>query len=127
RATRRCGPPCGRRSRRWLRPPAARYNGRCMPLERITILCFAASYSVALALELLQLFWPRPVYRWLTLGFGGAGLLAQALFLVVQRPPLSAPFGSLLLLTFVIAIFYLYGSLHHRHKAWGAIVLPVVV
>jgi ABC-type transport system involved in cytochrome c biogenesis permease subunit len=97
-----------------------------MPLDRITILCFAASYGVALALEFLHLFRPRPVYRWLTAGFAAAGLLAHTLFLLVQRPPLASPFGSLLLLAWVVAIFYLYGSVHHRHLAWGAIVLPVV-
>jgi ABC-type transport system involved in cytochrome c biogenesis permease subunit len=97
-----------------------------MPIERISILCFAASYGVALALEFLQLFRPRPVYRWLTAGFGAAGLLAHTLFLAVQRPSLASPFGSLLLLAWVVAIFYLYGSIHHRHQAWGAVVLPVV-
>src|SRR5262249_44457573 len=84
------------------------------------------SYGVALALEFLHLFRPRPVYRWLIAGFAAAGLLAQTLFLLVKPPPLASPFGSLLLLAWVVAIFYLYGSIHHRHQAWGAVVLPVV-
>jgi ABC-type transport system involved in cytochrome c biogenesis permease subunit len=97
-----------------------------MVIERITIFCFAASYGVALALELYQLFRPRRVYRWLAAGFGTAGLLAHGLFLAVQRPPLASPFGSLLVLAGILAVFYLEGSIHHRRQAWGAIVLPVV-
>ena len=65
--------------------------------------------------------------RLLAVGFGAAGLLAHTLFLASKRPPLAWPFGWLLLLSWVLAIFYLYGSLHHRRLAWGVFVLPVVL
>ena len=65
-----------------------------MDLERITIFCFAASYAVALALELIQLFWPRAVQRLLAALFATAGLLAHTLFLAVQRPPLREPLAT---------------------------------
>src|SRR5436305_5054152 len=97
-----------------------------MPLERITIFCFAASYAVALALELLGLLRPRPVLRLLGTAFSAAGLLAHTLYLLVQRPPLASQFGTLLFLTWILAVFYLYGSIHHRHRAWGIFVLPLV-
>jgi hypothetical protein len=96
-------------------------------LGKITAFCFAASYAVALALELLQLLRPRPVVRVLSLGFGAAGLLAHTVFVVVNPLPLETAFGSLVFLAWVLAVFYLYGSLHHRRVAWGLFVLPLVL
>jgi hypothetical protein len=96
-------------------------------MQRITIVCFLASYLTALALELWHLFRPRPVLRLLGLGFGMAGLVAQTLYLAVQKPHLAWQFGFMLLLAWILAIFYLYGSLHHGRLAWGVFVLPVVL
>jgi ABC-type transport system involved in cytochrome c biogenesis permease subunit len=91
-------------------------------VERIGIYCFALSYAAALGLELLHQFRPRPVLRLLSLGFGAAGFVAQTIYLAVWRPPLSWQFGWMLL-----AVFYLYGSIHHRRLAWGVFVLPLVL
>jgi ABC-type uncharacterized transport system permease subunit len=104
-----------------------------MWFERITFLCFGASYALALLLEVLYLFRPRPVVRLLAGILGGAGLFAHTLKLAVlltetdQRPMLSSPSGSLLVLAWILAIFYAYGSIHHRRQAWGVFVLPVVL
>jgi len=97
------------------------------PLEGISRLCFGASYAVALALELAYLLWPQRLVRLLSTLFGAAGLLAHTVFLAVQRPTLSSQYGSLLLLAWVLAVFYLYGSLHHRRFAWAVFVLPLVL
>jgi ABC-type transport system involved in cytochrome c biogenesis permease subunit len=96
-------------------------------LERITIFCFAASYGVALALEIWHLLAPRPILRLIGIGFGAAGLLAHSLYAVVQPLPLAAPQGSLLFLAWILAVFYLYGSIHHYRLAWGLFVLPLVL
>src|SRR5919198_365194 len=98
-----------------------------MPLDGITRFCFAASYAVALALELAHLLGPRPVLRLVSLMFGAAGLLAHTLFLLVHRPSLAAPAGSLLALGWVLAVFYLFGALHRRRQGWGVFVLPLVL
>jgi ABC-type uncharacterized transport system permease subunit len=98
-----------------------------MPIEGITRYCFALSYALALALEVLHLARPRPVLRLLGLVTGAAGLLAHTLFLTWHRPSLAAPFGELLALAWVLAVFYLYGTLHHRKQAWAVFVLPVVL
>jgi ABC-type transport system involved in cytochrome c biogenesis permease subunit len=98
-----------------------------MPLDKITRFCFGASYAVALLFELLQLVRPRPSQRVVATVFGVAGLLAHTIYLAVQRPPLASQVGSLLLLAWVLAVFYLYGSVHHRKVAWGVFVLPVVL
>jgi ABC-type transport system involved in cytochrome c biogenesis permease subunit len=94
--------------------------------ERTRILCFAASYAVALALEVLQLLRPRTVQRILATTFGIGGLVAHTLFLSAQRPLLASQFGTLLFLAWILAVFYLYGSLHHLHVAWSIFVLPVI-
>lgn len=98
-----------------------------MPIERITLFCFAASYGLAMGLELFQLFRPGKAARWLCTLAASAGLLAHTLFLLVQRPPLATQFGSLLFLAWILAVFYLYGSIHHRHQAWGVFALPLVL
>src|SRR6516225_1503425 len=98
-----------------------------MPIERITIFCFAASYAVALALELLLLFRSSALTRLLATCFGSAGLLAHTLFLSAQHVSLTSQAGSLLFLGWILAMFYLYGSLHNRRLAWCVFVLPVVL
>lgn len=95
--------------------------------ERVTIFCFAASYGVALALEVWQLRRPRPILRYVSLGFGAAGLLAHTLYLFVQPLSLAAPLGSMLFLAWILTLFYLYGSIHHRKFAWGLFVLPLLL
>jgi ABC-type transport system involved in cytochrome c biogenesis permease subunit len=96
-------------------------------MERVNVVCLLASYGLALALELLHPFRPRPLLRLLALACGAAGLTAQTLFLAVRRPPLSGAFGWMLFLSWILAIFYLAGSLHHRRQAWGVFVLPLVL
>jgi ABC-type uncharacterized transport system permease subunit len=96
-------------------------------LERVTVFCFAASYGVALALELWHLVRPRPIQRYVAIGFGAAGLLAHLFYVAVQPLPLVTPAGSLLLLALILAIFYVYGSVHHHRVAWGLFVLPLVL
>ena len=98
-----------------------------MSIERITVFCFAASYTLALAAELINQARPGRVPRTVALGLGVAGLFAQTLFLAVQRLPLSSRQGSLLFLAWIVAVFYLYGTLHHRRIAWGLFVLPLVL
>jgi ABC-type transport system involved in cytochrome c biogenesis permease subunit len=98
-----------------------------MPIDKITIFCFAASYGTAFGLELLQAVRPR---RWVVgVGavFGAAGLLAHTLYLFAQRLPLASQSGTFLYLSWVLAVFYLCGSIHHRRLAWGVFVLPVVL
>ncbi len=100
-------------------------------LERVTIVCFAASYGVALALELWHLIAPRPILRLVGIGFGMAGLLAHSLFILAKPLPLAwlinTPVGSLLLLAWILAVFYVYGAAHHYKQAWGLFVLPLVL
>jgi ABC-type transport system involved in cytochrome c biogenesis permease subunit len=109
-------------------PPASSITlDRTAGMERVTVFCFLASYAVALALDAWHQRRPRPVVRLLSLGCGGAGFLAQTIYLFVKQPPLVSQFGWMLFLSWILAIFYLYGSIHHRRLAWGVFVLPLVL
>jgi len=99
------------------------------PLQGVTHACFGLSYLVAFLLELARLVWPRAGRGWrvAALGFGAAGVLAHTFYIVVHQPSPATPDGSLLLLAWVLAFFYLYGTLHHAQQAWRAVfVLPLV-
>ncbi len=96
-------------------------------IDRIQIFCFLFSYAVALGLELLYLVRPRPIFRYLALSAGFAGLFAHTLYLASKRPPLAEQLGWMLLLAWILAIFYIYGTLHHGRLAWGVFVLPLVL
>ncbi|MCS6977007.1 MAG: cytochrome c biogenesis protein [Gemmatales bacterium] len=97
-------------------------------LERITILCFAASYGVALLLEAMQLLLGRSEWRRLAaLLAGAAGLFAHTVYVVYHGLPMQGGPSSLLFVSWVLAIFYLVGTLHHPRLAWGVFVLPVVL
>jgi ABC-type transport system involved in cytochrome c biogenesis permease subunit len=98
-----------------------------MFLQGITIFCFAASYAVAFVLEILELVRPGAVRRVILHGFAAAGLLAHTLYLLYHGGPLSGQPTSLLFLSWILAVFYFYGSLHYRRFAWGIFVLPVVL
>jgi ABC-type transport system involved in cytochrome c biogenesis permease subunit len=98
-----------------------------LALHGITVFCFAASYTVAFALEVLFQLWRVPILRLLSLGFGMAGLLAHTVFVLVQHLELSSPFGSLIFLGWILSIFYCYGTVHHRRFAWALFVLPLVL
>src|SRR5436305_12699900 len=96
-------------------------------MENVTLFCFAACCAVALGLELWHLSHRRPVHRLAATIFGCAGLIAQTIFLAVQRPPLGWQFGLLLVLAWILAIFYLFGSFHHKRQEWGLFILPVIL
>jgi ABC-type transport system involved in cytochrome c biogenesis permease subunit len=61
------------------------------------------------------------------LAFGAAGLFAQTLYLVYHHPSPAEPYAALLLVAWVLAVFYLYGTIHHARQAWAVFVLPVIL
>jgi ABC-type uncharacterized transport system permease subunit len=95
--------------------------------EKVTVLCFAASYGVAFGLELWHLFQPRPIQRILALAFGAAGLLAHIIYMMAQSLPFGSPTGSLFLLALILAVFYVGEAIHHHRVAWAIFVLPLVL
>jgi hypothetical protein len=96
-------------------------------LHGVTHACFGLSYLLALGCELARVRWPRPGLRVAGLLLGAAGLFAHTAYLVVRHPTPADPYGSLLLLAWVLAVFYLYGTVHHARQAWAVFVLPLVL
>lgn len=96
-------------------------------IEGIHHYCIGLSYLCALLLELARLFWPAKGWRVAGLVFGAAGLFAHTAYLLVNQPSPAVPYGSLLLLAWVLALFYFYGTVHHTKQAWAIFVLPVVL
>ena len=97
------------------------------PLQGVTHACFGLSYLLAFGLEVAWLVRPRSVWRVAALGLGIAGLVAHTAYISYHQPTPAAPYGSLVLLAWVLALFYLYGTVHHARQAWAVFVLPVVI
>jgi ABC-type uncharacterized transport system permease subunit len=89
--------------------------------------CIGLSYLCAFLLELARLLWPAQGWRIAGLGFGAAGLFAHTAYLIVQQPSPAVPSGSLLILAWVLAVFYFWGTVDHAKQAWAIFVLPVVI
>jgi ABC-type transport system involved in cytochrome c biogenesis permease subunit len=96
-------------------------------MDRVTIFCFFASYTLALALEGLFLWRPRREIHALALVAGAAGLAAHTIYLCMQQPPLISQFSWMLFVAWVLAVYYVCGAVHHRRLAWGVFVLPLVL
>lgn len=101
-------------------------------LAGISTLCFGASYSVALVLELSRLFFRSGVRGALLVGFAAAGLLAHTLYLVhrastAASTPLSSEYDWFLVAAWVLAATYLYLTFYHPRTAIGLFILPLVL
>ncbi|MBX9580013.1 MAG: cytochrome c biogenesis protein [Gemmataceae bacterium] len=97
------------------------------PLQGITHACFGLSYLLAFGLELARPAWPAAGWRAAALTAGAAGFVAHTLYLFIHHPTPAAPYGSLLWLAWVLALFYLGGTVRHAEQAWAVFVLPVVI
>lgn len=96
-------------------------------MDRITVFCFFASYTLALALEAWHL-WAGAIWlRVLAVLSGVAGVVAHTLFLFSHQPPLIYLFGWVLFVAWALAIFYVCGAVHYNRLSWGLFVLPLVL
>jgi ABC-type transport system involved in cytochrome c biogenesis permease subunit len=93
----------------------------------VTHVCFGLSYLFAFGLVLVGQARPARAARVGALLFGLAGLAAHTIFLSLHQPNPATAYGALVLLAWVLAVFYLYGAMHHQSQAWGLFVLPVVL
>lgn len=101
-------------------------------MSGISITCFAASYSVALALELSRLVFRSGIRGAIMLGFGAAGLLAHTLYLYERArstpgSPLSSEQDWYVVAAWFLAATYLYLTAYHRDNAFGVFLLPLVL
>jgi ABC-type transport system involved in cytochrome c biogenesis permease subunit len=100
-------------------------------LSGVTVLCFFASYLVALALEVSRLFFRMPVRMVLLLGFAAAGLVAHTAYLIhramATQLPLSSWHDWYLIVAWLLAAAYLGLAWRRPQTNVGLFLLPVVV
>lgn len=113
--------------------PAQQPRFRRRIMDRVSLICFLASYGVAFGLELSRFLRRIPSVRFLTLGIATAGLIAHTVYLLnrskaAQLPPLlSSSHDWLLVLAWLIVVLYLFLSLIDRDVALGVFLLPLVL
>lgn len=101
-------------------------------MPNVSVMCFLASYLVALAFELVRFQRRGPLFEVLHLGMTAAGLVAQTLFLLLksqqtQLPPLLSSLSDwLLVLAWLVVLLYLIMVLADRTFRAGVLVLPLV-
>ena len=101
-------------------------------LSGISVVCFAASYAVALACEASRLAFRSGVRGAVMVGFAAAGLLAHTLYIVweavrVAGVPLSSPYDWYLLAAWLLAAGSLWLTLALPRTPVGLFLLPVVL
>jgi hypothetical protein len=105
-----------------------------MFLSGISVVCFAASYAVALALEFSRLFFRVPVRLVVMLGFAAAGLFAHTVYLTLRAQgslatgnPLSSWHDWYLLAAWILAAVYLGLAASRPQTTVGLFMLPLVL
>src|SRR5688572_16334782 len=100
-------------------------------LSGISIVCFSASYAVALALEVSRLFFRMPVRLFVMIGFAVAGLAAHSLYLIHRAQtgtlPLSSWYDWYLIAAWLIAAAYLGLAVSRPQTNVGLFLLPVAL
>lgn len=103
-------------------------------IQRLSILCFAGTYGLALAAELARRATRAPARWYAALGFTALGWVVQGAYLVNagtpsgSEPPMAGSRDSLLALAWILAAVDLYLILHvPRNVGVGIFVLPVVL
>ncbi len=103
-------------------------------IDRLSVLCFAGTYSLALLAELAR-FVVRSSVRWyLTAGLMALGWLVQTAFLAnlalknPLMPPVTSAFESVMMLSWIVALIGLYLIVRSpKPVAVGIFVLPLVI
>lgn len=101
-------------------------------LSGVGIVCFAASYVVALVLELSRLLFRSAVRGVILFGFAGAGLFAHTVFLYYQAihaqgAPLSSERDWYLVASWFLVALYLLFAYVRPQTPFGVFMLPLVL
>lgn len=101
-------------------------------ISRISVVCFAASYLVALACEASRLLFRSGVRGAVMVGFAAAGLVAHTLFLGWRAlhesaVPLSSPYDWYLLAAWLLACGSLWLTVANPRTPVGLFMLPLVL
>ncbi len=101
-------------------------------VSRISVVCFAASYLVALACEASRLLFRSGIRGAVMVGFAAAGVVAHTLFIVwraanEQSVPLSSAYDWYLLAAWVLACGSLWLTIANPRTPIGLFMLPLVL
>ena len=101
-------------------------------MDRLTVLCFVGTYSLALVTELARFVVRAPARWYLTLGLTALAWLVQTAYMVnlatvYGHAPITTQFESLLAMSWIFAAAGLYWMAHTPKAAVGTFVLPIVV
>ena len=101
-------------------------------LTGINMLCFTASYAIALLLEVLGLWSRAGIRRVALLTMTAAGVLAHTWYLgrrAAEAPgaPLASQYDWYLLAAWALAVIYLAAELYYRKSSMGLFLLPAVL
>ncbi|MGE3822011.1 MAG: inner membrane protein YpjD [Isosphaeraceae bacterium] len=100
-------------------------------MERLTVLCFAGTYALALAGELARFVVRTPLRWYVTLGLTLLAWVVQTVYLATHAGggglPFATRFDSLMMLSWVFAAIALYLMVHSPRAAVGTFVLPIVL
>ena len=116
-----------------MAPTRPIYRRVALMLDRLSVLCFAGTYGLALAADLAR---PavRSAMRWhLTIALTAVGWLVHTAYLgnlawQIERVPIASVFHSLLVLAWILAAIDLYLTASApRPAAVGLFVLPLVL
>lgn len=100
-------------------------------MSGVGILCFTASYFVALCLEISRIFFRSPVRNVFSLGWVVAGLSAHTAYLYFRHSvsvvPIDGADSYFLVSAWGLILIYLYLHCFHAKIPFGLIVLPIVL
>ena len=101
-------------------------------LSRVSIICFAASYAIVLALEISRLVFRSGVRGAFLVGWAAAGLLAHSIYLYNEAVssagvPLSSWRDWFLVAAWFLMIVYLFLFFYHPRNMLGVFLLPLVL
>lgn len=100
----------------------------------ISIVCFAASYALALSLEISRLFFRVSMRTAIMVGIMVAGFVAHSLYLSSEArygftdgAPLSSWYHGCLVVAWVLSLVYITISLRAKPSSIGLIFLPTIL
>ncbi|HEY4761728.1 MAG TPA: hypothetical protein VIH42_14215 [Thermoguttaceae bacterium] len=101
-------------------------------LSGVSIICFASSYAIVLALEVSRLLFRSGIRGMFMLIWAGAGLFAHTVFLYYRAVnttglPLSSWLDWFLVGAWMLMAVYLYLLFFHPHNSIGLFILPLVL
>jgi ABC-type uncharacterized transport system permease subunit len=101
-------------------------------MSGVSIICFASSYAIVLAMEISRLVFRSGIRGAMMLGWAAAGMIAHTAFLYYQAVRAPSPFlfswqEWFLAAAWVLMAVYFYLMFYHPRTYFGVFLLPLVL